>query len=663
MANIYLCFVWHMHQPFYKDLVTGEYKLPWTRMHALKDYYGMVKVLEAFPAVHQTFNLVPSMMVQLEEYASGQAADPFLRAALKPAEELTDQEQDFILQYFFQANDERLIARYPRYLELHQSATRARRYLGPGDLRDLQVLSQLAWFDEEFLTHDAEVRALAAKGRGYSREDQDLMGRKQLEIVRAVAPVYKDFAATGQIEISTTPYYHPILPLICDSDIAGVSHPGVPLPTRFSYPEDARYQLRLARRYMYENLGIDTVGLWPSEGSVSDAALALAHDAGFKWFATDNGVLSRTLAKPAGAYETYSPYLWKQDGRELGCIFRDHELSDLIGFVYAKMDPADAARHFLRKIRENCAGRDSLVPIILDGENAWEYYHESGREFLRQLYRGIEESQDMRAVTVSEGLGLAQPRPLDRIFPGSWIGANFDVWIGAEEDNVAWEYLLRARQAYQKHGPNPLAYEELLIAEGSDWCWWYGPEHDCANRPEFDQLFRDHLMNVYLALELPPPEELTRSILRGAVVEHHDPPTDWLTPTLDGEVTSYFEWMGAGRYRVDGRGGAMHSSQVRLKELFFGVNAEHLYIRLDLEDGAEWSNIAMRVRTPAGEWPVEAVKRRVLEASIALAELGVKSGEKIAIQVSLWDRELPLAAVPQQGWLEFSTRHPSDWRE
>ena len=410
MANIYLCFVWHMHQPFYKDLVTGEYKLPWTRMHALKDYYGMVKVLEAFPSVHQTFNLVPSMMVQLEEYATGQAADPFLRAALKPAEELTEQEQDFILQYFFQANDERLIARYPRYLELHQSATRARRYLGPQDMRDLQVLSQIAWFDEEFLTHDADVRALAAKGRGYSRDDQDLMGRKQLEIVRAVAPVYKDFAATGQIEISTTPYYHPILPLLCDSDIAAVSHPGVPLPTRFSYPEDARYQLRLARRYMSENLGIDTVGLWPSEGSVSDAALALAHDAGFKWFATDNGVLSRTLAKPASSYETYSPYLWKQDGRELGCIFRDHELSDLIGFVYAKMDPADAARHFLRRIRENCAGRDSLVPIILDGENAWEYYHESGREFLRRLYRGIEESHDMQAVTVSEGLGLARPR-------------------------------------------------------------------------------------------------------------------------------------------------------------------------------------------------------------------------------------------------------------
>lgn len=260
MANINLCFVWHMHQPFYKDLVTGEYNLPWTRMHALKDYYGMVKVLEGFPAVHQTFNLVPSMMVQLEEYASGQAVDPFLKAALKPAEELTEQEQEFILQYFFQANDDRLIARYPRYLELHQSARRARRYLSPRDLRDLQVLSQLAWFDEEFLTNDAEVRGLVEKGRGYTREDQDLMGRKQLEIMRAVAPVYKEFAAKGQIEISTTPYYHPILPLLCDSDIAGVSHEGVPLPTRFAYPEDARYQLRIARRYMHENFGTEVVG-------------------------------------------------------------------------------------------------------------------------------------------------------------------------------------------------------------------------------------------------------------------------------------------------------------------------------------------------------------------------------------------------------------------
>jgi len=229
MPRIHLCFVWHMHQPLYKDLVTGEYRLPWTRFHALKDYYGMVKVLEEFPNVHQTFNLVPSMIVQIEDYASGQAADPFLDCAIKPAEQLTEGEQEFILRYFFQANSARLIYRYPRYAELFEAwqksgnnPQRGRRLFATQDYRDLQVLSQLAWFDEEFQDKDAEVKGLVSKGRNYSLEDQALMARKQREILAAVVPVYKEFAARGQIEISTTPFYHPILPLICDSNIAAV---------------------------------------------------------------------------------------------------------------------------------------------------------------------------------------------------------------------------------------------------------------------------------------------------------------------------------------------------------------------------------------------------------------------------------------------------------
>ncbi len=240
LPRAHLCFVWHMHQPFYKDLVTGEYRLPWTRFHALKDYYGMVKMLQDFPSVHQTFNLVPSMMVQIEEYAAGAAADPFLDCAVKPAEELSEAEREFVLRYFFQANADHLIYRYPRYGELFNvwkscgaNPQVARRHFSVQDLRDLQVLSQLAWFDEEFQEHDEEVKALVAKGRDYSLDDQALMARKEREILAAVVPVYKEFAARGQIEISTTPFYHPILPLICDSDIASVSHPGVTLPAVF----------------------------------------------------------------------------------------------------------------------------------------------------------------------------------------------------------------------------------------------------------------------------------------------------------------------------------------------------------------------------------------------------------------------------------------------
>src|SRR5262249_30483848 len=222
MPRIDLCFLWHMHQPFYKDLISGHYHLPWTRLHALKDYYGMTKILEEFPEVHQTFNLVPSMLVQLDEYARGVAADPFLEVALKPAEALTEAEQGFLLRHSFHADPPRMIYRYPRYGELYdawqasnRNVDRARLSFGSQAFRDLQLLSQLAWFDEEFQAHDKEVRALIEKERGYSLEDQALMGRKQREILGLVLPTYRRFAQSGQIEISTTPFYHPILPLLC----------------------------------------------------------------------------------------------------------------------------------------------------------------------------------------------------------------------------------------------------------------------------------------------------------------------------------------------------------------------------------------------------------------------------------------------------------------
>ena len=447
MARINLCFVWHMHQPFYKDLATGMYRLPWTRLHALKDYYGMVKILEGFPNVHQTFNLVPSMIVQIEEYAAGKAADPFLDCAIRPADDLNEAEREFVLRYFFQANAGRMIYRYPRYGELFDAWKRAgenprrvRAIFSAQDIRDLQVLSQLAWFDEEFQAHDEEVKRLLAKERNYSLDDQALMARKQREILAAVVPVYKEFASRGQIEISTTPFYHPILPLVCDSNIASVSHPGVPLPNRFHYPQDARWQLQSAREFIEREFGQAPAGLWPSEGSVSDEALAISAEVGFRWAASDNGVLAQTLHKTAGPDLTYKSYLWRQDDHQLRMIFRDHFLSDLIGFVYSKMSAEEAAGHFLDRIRANTQsfGGDVLVPIILDGENAWEYFYYNGRPFLRELYRRIGESSDLAALTVTEALERDDPRTIDHIFPGSWINANFDVWIGAAEDNRAW---------------------------------------------------------------------------------------------------------------------------------------------------------------------------------------------------------------------------------
>jgi alpha-amylase/alpha-mannosidase (GH57 family) len=629
-----------MHQPFYKDLWTGEYKLPWTRLHALKDYTGMVRVLKDFPSVHQTFNLVPSMLVQIQEYADGVASDPFLDVAIAPAESLTESQRHFMTRYLFQANVPNMIYRFPRYRELYESHGQTIQ-----DLRDLQVLSQLVWFDEDFRARDPGLQELVRKGRDYSLDDQSVMARKQREALQQVLPAYAQAAGRGQIEISTTPFYHPILPLIADSDIAAVSHPGLRLPTRFQYPGDAREQLCRAQSYMTRQLGVTPIGLWPSEGSVSDEALALAADCGFKWAASDNGVLARTLNQHAGPDVTYQAYLWRQQDREIRLLFRDHWLSDLIGFQYQHMSAGDAAGHFLAQIRANAGAGNALVPIILDGENAWDWYDQNGRPFLRELYRRISEDPQLEALTVSEALAKFEARPLGGIFPGSWINANFDVWIGDEEDNLAWELLLDARKAYDLAHDVPedmrkLAYEELLIAEGSDWCWWYGPEHGSDNRPEFDQLYRAHLSNVYRALGLKPPDALSRPILKSQPGELREPPSNPIHATIDGQVTSYFEWLGAGRYRPDPRSGAMHGGESPVREILYGGDGQNLYVRVEAEPGP-----AFGIEFESGPAQTTVAAKQIIEMSAPLA------GNKFRVTVA---RDgLPPVSVPAENWIEL----------
>lgn len=693
MPKIYLCFLWHMHQPFYKDLVSGEYRLPWTRLHALKDYYGMAKILEEFPQIRQTFNLVPSMIVQVEEYARGEARDPFLECALKPAETLTAEEQSFILRNFFMANVARMINRYPRYAELYaahnaQSASRdTRGIFGPREFRDLQVLSQLAWFDEEFLEHDPEVRALVDKGRNFNLEDQAFIGRKQREICAHVIPEYRKLAESGQIEISTTPFYHPILPLLCDSDIASVSRPSVPLPPRFCYPDDARLQLEMARDYVNKTFGVAPVGLWPSEGSVSDHVLELAAGVGFQWAATDNGVLDRTLRRAATPEITYRPYAWSQRDKQIRMIFRDHVLSDLIGFVYSGMGAADAAQDFLHRIHDNCrnilsSGRDALVPIILDGENAWEYYDRNGRPFFRELYGRIQADTGMEAITVREAFERIPSEPLTHIFPGSWINANFDVWIGADEDNQSWRLLLDARKALEaaqlsgKVTDDRLkrAREEILIAEGSDWNWWYGPEHESANAIEFDQIYREHLANVYRALGVMTPPELSLPILKIRREEQITPPLGSISPKINGVVDSYFEWLGAGLYRVDQRSGSMHGKRALVREVRFGTDGASLFLRIDFaEDAAAMEGLEVHADVPGANGIAERKITVLIKSGIAQSDGSVGKAafkdvmeisfpspdESAKVRLSFWQDGLPIEAIPPQDYLQITA--PTGW--
>jgi alpha-amylase/alpha-mannosidase (GH57 family) len=724
--------LWHQHQPYYKDLVTGEYRLPWVRLHALKDYYGMVKLLDEFPNVHQTFNLVPSLMTQIQDYVDGTAHDPFFDVAAKPARDLTPDERRFALQYLFQANPVHMIGRHPRYRELWErfraagdSAERAEKYFQAQDFTDLQVLSQIAWFDEFFLD-EPEIADLVKKGRGYSLDDQRAVMARECELIGRVLPAHAAAAQQGRIELSTSPFYHPILPLVCDTNMGGVSTPGLPLPQhRFCHPEDAREQLLRGLDLHEKVFGIRPVGVWPSEGSVSEEVLGIAQGLGVKWMATDEGVLGRTLGiNPRDNPEKlYTIHRYENAATEMNLVFRDHTISDLVGFVYSGMAPPDAAGHLMHNIKTAAQpildqGKDAVVPIILDGENAWEYYPHSGREFLRRFYEKLAGEPGVEAVTISEAIARHKHfHPLSSVVPGSWIHANFNVWIGAPEDNKSWDYLYHARTLYAEaaarvsDAQRKLAYEELLIAEGSDWNWWYGPEHHSANDREFDELYRKHLSNVYQALGATPPDYLAQPIAGLAARPAFTPQTHYIHPRVEGDMVRYFEWMGAAVYTADRRAGAMHGKEFLVDSVQAGIDEENVYGRLDFIDKPpetdfdlvvnleSWVKdeshprrvVRLDVRTAAGRmqgWKVTAVGEeqplatmghfsddavlafaRNFEFKLPLAWLAASQGVSakglpatttLRLRFSLWQDRLPVDALPVEGWIELQLLREED---
>ena len=731
--------LWHQHQPFYKDLVTGEYRLPWVRLHALKDYYGMVKLLDEFPNVHQTFNLVPSLITQIQDFVAGTAEEPFLRVVATPAKDLTLDERRFALQYLFQANPVNMIGRYPRYRELWErfrgagdSPERAEKYFQAQDFTDLQVLSQIAWFDEFFL-EEPDIAALVQKGHNYSTDDQRLVIQRERELVAKVLPAHAAAAERGGIEISTSAFYHPILPLVCDSNMGAVSSPGLPLPqSRFRHPEDAREQLQRGLDLHQQVFGVRPKGVWPSEGSVSEEVLGIAQSLGVSWMATDEGVLGRSLGvgfsrdgngrlAPDLAEKLYTIHRFENGQTEMHMIFRDHTISDLIGFVYSGMPAEEAAHHLINNIKHAAQpildkGKDVVMPIILDGENAWEYYPKSGREFLRRFYAGLQNEPLLEAVTVSEAIARHRDfRPLKSLVPGSWIDANFNVWIGAPEDNRSWDYLHRARDFYAQNSARAneqqrkLALEEILIAEGSDWNWWYGPEHHSANDREFDQLYRKHLSNVYQALGASPPDYLAQPILGGISRPFFTPQTAYIHPRVSGDMVRYFEWMGAAVYTSDGRSGSMHGKTFLLDSVYAGIDADNLYGRLDFAgkgpepefdlvvNAESWAADAQRLRralrldvsveaAKIRSWKVSAADEgkalassaeppnevkvalfRNFEFKLPLGWLLAKAPStapatgkvstpivtRVRLRFSLWQNRLPVDALPVEGWIEL----------
>ena len=631
--------LWHMHQPFYQDLLTGEHVLPWVRLHAIKDYWGMVALLREFPQVKAMFNLVPSLLVQLEAFAQEQARDRHLELGLKPAGQLTPDERAFCVQHFFHAQRARMVDPHPRYRELiekrdaamHAGTRTQADQFTTDDLRDLQVWHKLAWIDPWYYDQDDRVQRLLARGRNFTEDDKTVLRAVELELLRRVIPEYADAARRGQVELSTSPFYHPILPLLCDSDIYLRTHPHSRMPREpFRHPEDAAEQLERAVALHERLFGSRPQGLWPSEGSVSDAMVPLVARTGLQWMATDEEILARTQRAPLtrggdghldAPERLYMPYVVTAGGHRVACGFRDHALSDLIGFTYAGWSADGAADDFIHRLvtagrrhGSRTGGEEATIFVILDGENAWEHYDGQGRPFLRALYGRLAAHPELRTVTMSEACAPAT-ETLPSIFPGSWINGDFYIWMGHADDHRAWGQLAEARrtlhQAARAAEPEALARarEEMLIAEGSDWFWWYGDDHSSDHDREFDELFRRHVRNVYRALDRPIPENLfVTNITTEVPTQVIEAPAGLVAPTLDGEVSSYFEWMGAGCVDTTVTAGAMQqidAGRGRIASIEFGFDLEHLWLRIDADTpmrtflGPE-VRIRLRFVNPAG---------------------------------------------------------------
>ncbi len=717
MTTAHVCFLWHMHQPYYTDPVTGTASMPWVRLHATKAYYDMAALLSCFPSVKATFNFTPSLIRQLNEQAAGTVQDRFLVLAQRPAADLTQEDRAFLLRHFFAANWATMVRPFPRYHELlvkrgtdlhGRNLEQTARQFTAQELLDVQVWHNLTWFGYGALARHPELAALRKKGRGFTEDDKLTVLDIQREVVRDVLPLYRTLQESGQIELTTSPYYHPILPLLISTDTARRARPDLALPRPFRAPEDAAAQLAKAVHLHRDTFGVEPAGLWPSEGSVCPELIPLAKAADLRWLATDEGILARSLQAQQGgwnrAIDLYQPYWVGEPGRDLAIVFRDRDLSDAFGFVYAKAAPGAASENVVHRldaiVRGAAPAADPvLIPIILDGENPWEHYHDGGEPFLRDLYEALDRrarpaAGENRLVTETIGGALAQRPPVRRLtqlHSGSWINADFKIWIGHQEDNRGWDLLghVRDRLVHAQAGLTPeqadLAWDALYAAEGSDWFWWYGDDFHTEYKDEFDRLFRTHLRNALVRAGLDVPEDLNRPLF--ALPEPQPPkqPVELLTPTIDGLVTNFFEWRGAGCIDPSPPLGTMWKASHAFRFIGFGFSLDALFLRLDPDDtalaalsepaleilvsGAARTNrliYSLLPHTPetyqlwtasggdsvAPTWTDggrygTVCRKAILELAVPFKDLGLQAGEAFGLTIVLRERGLEIERYPR----------------
>ncbi len=712
MKHVHVCFFWHMHQPYYTDPMTGTASMPWVRLHATKAYYDMAYLLEQFPEVRSTFNFTPSLLLQLQETGNSTVLDLFLEHAQRPATDLTLEEKAFLVRHFFSANWATMVRPYPRYHELlvkrgldvqDHDLRRIARQFSTQELLDLQTWHNLAWFGYGTLRQYPRLAALRQKNRGFTEEEKQEVLALQRTAVREIVPLYRRLMEGGQIELTTTPFFHPILPLVIDTDITRRARPDLPLPARFRAREDAEAQLREAVDFHQQTFGHPPTGLWPSEGSVCPEMLPLVHQIGIRWLATDEGILTRSLAGSGLPWHRqsalYQPYHIGEAEQSLAILFRDREISDAFGFVYHKTTPESAAEDVLRRVQgviQDAPQDQIVIAIILDGENPWEHYHDGGERFLSLLYESFSRHDldqagrvAVRATTVSGALASVPPtQHLASLHSGSWINADYKIWIGHQEDNQGWDLLGRTRTQLLERAPTlspdraQAAWRELYAAEGSDWFWWYGDDFDTDFKPEFDRLFRTHLRNVWTHMGVPPPDQLNHPICTRPLSSDSDiiqQPVSLLHPTIDGMVTDFFEWRGAGSINTAPPLGAMWKADGLFTAIRFGWSLDEFVLRFDVDESSstrqgldvtiilQATQSIFQIAFPLGlpgpsefllshqpepdVWqPIGSYRsisaRSILELSIPWKALRLESGDSVLMSILVREHGLEVARYP-----------------
>ena len=560
--KLYLNLYWHMHQPDYRDTVNNEYVLPWTYLHAIKDYSDMAFHLEANPKARVTFNFVPILLEQLEDYShqfkKNEIRDPLLSLLVHENLAGLDQEQcQLVVQSCFKSHHEKMLSPFPHYqrlLQIYQLVEKMAcndefHYLSGQYKADLLVWYHLAWCGESLRRNNKVIQSLMTKGVLFTLEDRRQLFNVIGETISGLIPRYKALMQRKQIEISTTPYYHPILPLLLDFKSTLDAMPYAPLPQYVNYAggyNRAVEHVVTAKKFHANLFGEEPNGMWPAEGGVSAAALSLMAEHGVKWAATGQTVLVNSLLKShlsvADKNEyLYQPYRITNGKHDILCFFRDDNLSDKIGFEYAKMHTPDAIKDFIQTLEhiqqsetlEASNNQSKVVSVILDGENAWEYYPYNGYYFLSELYEALANHPDIEMTTFSDMVELYQSKQyktkritapaLPQVAAGSWVYGTFSTWIGSKDKNLAWDLLCIAKKTYDSvlskgdlNADQLVACErQLAICEGSDWFWWFGDYNSSDSVASFDKLYRLNLINLYTLLQLPIPDELHSSISTG----------------------------------------------------------------------------------------------------------------------------------------------------